>query len=57
MKFEIRPREHFWADHSYKIVKSGKGWHIERPCDAISKNIPDLELLLDKFFKKRKKWE
>ena len=57
MKAKIEPRDRFWVDRKYNVVESGNGWHIERPCKTAPKHVPDLESLLDNFFKKRKKWE
>lgn len=57
MKAKIEPRERFWVDRNYQLIESGKDWQIMRPSETVPKQIPDLENLLDKFFKKRKKWE
>lgn len=57
MKARIEPRDRFWEERKYQLIESGKGWAIERPCKTVPKEVPNLEDLLDNFFKKRKKWE
>ena len=57
MKFEIKPRDRFWTEKTYKVVESGNGWQLERPSKTVPTSVPDLDILLNKFFKKRKKWE
>ena len=56
-RIRIEGRRRFWKDRQYQIAESGRGWAIERPCRPEKKDVPDLEMLLDKFFKKRSKWE
>lgn len=57
MKARIEPRERFWREKKYRVVESGNGWQIERCSDSAPNDAPDLEALLNQFFKKRKKWE
>lgn len=53
-RLKIEKRTEFWKKKHYRIIESGKGWKIERP---YVKESPDLEVLLNDFFKKKKKWE
>ena len=58
MKFRIERRDIFWENRKYKVVQFGKGWKIQRPIDDPEPTkAPDLEKLLNQYFRKRKKWE
>jgi len=58
MKFRIERRDNFWKNRKYKVVQFGKGWKIQRQIDDPEPTkAPDLEKLLNQYFRKRKKWE
>ena len=51
-------RQTFWKEKKYKTVEKGKNWTIERIVEDPQRlPAPDLEKLLNKFFKKKEKWK
>ena len=57
MNISIRARENFWKEKQYFVAEKGRGWRIERPCGSAQEKNSELDNMLNKFFKKKRKWE
>lgn len=57
MNISIRARESFWKERRYFVVEKGRDWRIERPLGSDQEKNPELDSMLNKFFKKKRKWE
>lgn len=57
MNISIRARENFWEERRYFVAEKGRDWRIERPLGSDQEKNPELDSMLNKFFKKKRKWE